>query len=430
MPENNQHIELRSEEVQEILEATPSWMIRWGNILVLSLIVMLLFISWFVKYPDIIASQALITTIIPPQKEYATINGKIASILISDNDTVSSGTPLAILENTANYNDVFLLKSIIDTIAVNNKSFEFPIASIPVLNLGDIQQNYAAFELDFLRYINNKKYQPFSNEENANLISKKELIFRLQVQKAQYESGKAELALQKKDLDRNKDMFSKGLIAAQAYEREEANYIRAESNLTSISNSISQTREAISNANKASKTTTINKSTEEVLLFKTAVQSFNQLKRAIKDWELRYVLQSNIDGKVSFLNTWTVNQTVNQGDLLFTIIPKENSAYIAKLKTPAQNSGKLKVGQRVNIKLQNYPDTEFGTLQGYIESIALFPDEEGLYLVNTSLPKTLITSYKKEIPFKHEMNGSAEIITEDLRLIQRFFSQLKSVFNN
>ncbi|AXT21025.1 HlyD family efflux transporter periplasmic adaptor subunit [Flavobacteriaceae bacterium AU392] len=430
MPENSQHIELRSEEVQEILEATPSWMIRWGNILVLSLIVMLLFISWFVKYPDIIASQALITTIIPPQKEYATINGKIASVLVSDNDTLSSDTPLAILENTANYNDVFLLKSIIDTIAVNNKSFEFPIASIPVLNLGDIQQNYAAFELDFLRYINNKKYRPFSNEENANLISKKELIFRLQVQKAQYESGKAELALQKKDLDRNKDMFSKGLIAAQAYEREEANYIRAESNLTSISNSISQTREAISNANKASKTTTINKSTEEVLLFKTAVQSFNQLKRAIKDWELRYVLQSNIDGKVSFLNTWTVNQTVNQGDLLFTIIPEENSAYIAKLKTPAQNSGKLKVGQRVNIKLQNYPDTEFGTLQGHIESIALFPDEEGLYLVNTSLPKTLITSYKKEIPFKHEMNGSAEIITEDLRLIQRFFSQLKNVFNN
>ena len=52
MPNN---IELRSEEVQEILEATPNWMIRWGNILVLTLIIMLFFISWFVKYPDIIA---------------------------------------------------------------------------------------------------------------------------------------------------------------------------------------------------------------------------------------------------------------------------------------------------------------------------------------------------------------------------------------
>lgn len=46
-----------------------------------------------------------------------------------------------------------------------------------------------------------------------------------------------------------------------------------------------------------------------------------------------------------------MNQTVNQGDLVFTIIPSENASYIAKLKTPAKNSGKIKVGQRVNIKL-------------------------------------------------------------------------------
>ena len=38
MPNNLNNIEIRSEEVQEILEATPSWLIRWGNILVLLLI--------------------------------------------------------------------------------------------------------------------------------------------------------------------------------------------------------------------------------------------------------------------------------------------------------------------------------------------------------------------------------------------------------
>ena len=40
------------------------------------------------------------------------------------------------------------------------------------------------------------------------------------------------------------------------------------------------------------------------------------------------------------------------------------------------------------------------------------------------------TSYNKSIFFKQEMIGSADIITEDLRLIERFFSQFKSVFNN
>ena len=45
----NEHIdqiELRSEEVQEILTKVPNWMIRWGNTLFLVLIGMLLLLSW------------------------------------------------------------------------------------------------------------------------------------------------------------------------------------------------------------------------------------------------------------------------------------------------------------------------------------------------------------------------------------------------
>ena len=140
-------------------------------------------------------------------------------------------------------------------------------------------------------------------------------------------------------------------------------------------------------------------------------------------------MKSNIYGKVSFLNYWSVNQNVNQGDLVFTIIPSKNSSFVAKLKSPAQNSGKIKIGQRVNIKLENYPDTEFGTLQGTVNSISLIPNQEGQYLINVSLPSTLVTSYNKTIAFKQEMRGSAEIITQDLRLIERFFYQIKKAVN-
>ncbi len=72
--------------------------------------------------------------------------------------------------------------------------------------------------------------------------------------------------------------------------------------------------------------------------FLNVIQSFNQLKKALKDWEMTYAVTSDINGKVAFSQLWTKNQTVNQGDLLFTIIPEQNSSYIAKLKTPAQNS--------------------------------------------------------------------------------------------
>ena len=81
----------------------------------------------------------------------------------------------------------------------------------------------------------------------------------------------------------------------------------------------------------------------------------------------------------------------------------------------------------MNIRLESYPDTEFGTLTGKVISISLIPDSEGFYLIDVSLPKKLITSYHKEIEFKQEMRGIAEIVTEDLRLIERFFYQFKKI---
>lgn len=426
----NEHIdnlELRSEDVQEILTKVPHWMIRWGNLLFLGIILLLLVISWFIKYPDIIPSEALITTEISPQKEYARISGKLSAILVVDNQSVKSNTPLAILENTANYQDVFKLRTIVDAVTVNSKSFYFPLDSLPLLFLGDIESQYALFENSYIQYQLNKELEPFSNEALANNYSISELNRRLQSLKSQQDINKTELDFKKRDVERNKTLFEKGVISTQDYENKQLEYAQAKRNYKNFESSISQMREAISNAHKTSKGTEINRVKEEMTLLKNVIQSFNQLKKGIKDWEYRYVLQSNIDGKVSFFKYWNTNQTVNQDELVFTIIPSENSSFVARLKTPAQNSGKIKIDQDVNIKLENYPDTEFGVLVGKVKNVSLIPDDEGLYFVDVALPEKLVTSYNKEINFKQEMRGAAEIVTEDLRLIERFFYQFKEV---
>lgn len=425
MSDKLEDIDLRSEEVQEILSKVPHWMIRWGNVLFLILIILVLLLSWFVKYPDIIASEALITTKIPPQKEYAKITGKLEALLIKDNQEVSSGQRLAILENTANYKDVFKLKSIIDTITLNRQYFKFPIDSLPLLFLGNIESQYALFENSYIQYQLNKELKPYSNEAVANRYSISELNRRLRSLQSQKEINKTELDFKKKDLQRFVSLFDKGIISAQDFENKQLEAAQAERNYKNFESSISQIREGISNANQTSKGTEINRVKEEMVLLKNVIQSFNQLKKAVRDWEYQYVLQSNIEGKVSFLNFWNSNQTVNQGDLVFTIIPSENSSFIAKLKAPGQNSGKIKIGQKVNLKIENYPDTEFGVLNGIVKNVSIVPDVNGLYIIDVELPKVLVTSYGKTIDFKQEMRGSAEIITEDLRLIERFFYQFK-----
>ena len=428
MPIKTTDIELRSEEVQDVLESVPHWMIRYGNIVLLILIVMLLFISWFVKYPDIITSEAVVTTQLSPQKKYIQMPGKLDTLFVKDNQMVEKGEVLAILENPAIYDHIKQLKSIIDTIQLSNKNFSFPLEELPILFLGDIDSEYALFENSYLQYRLNKELQPFSNEQNGNRISKSQLYARLNTLKSQKTIQKQELDFQKKELERHQQLFKQGVIAKQTIESKELTYLQAERNYANMDASISQIYEAIGNANTNSVNTTINQTKEEIGLLKNVIQSFNQLKRALINWEMKYAIISNMNGNVAFSKLWVPDQQVSQGELLFTIIPQENSAFIAKLKTPAQNSGKIKTGQTVNIKLENYPDTEFGTIQGHIKSISLLPDENGFYLITVSLPEKLITSYKKEIPFRYEMRGSAEIITEDLRLIERFFYQLKNVF--
>ncbi len=422
-------IQLRSEEVQEILTRVPHWMIRWGNLLILFLVILVLFLSWLIKYPDVIPAEAIITTQIPPQKEYAKVSGKIESILVEDNQIVPKDTPLAILESTANYKDVFLLKSIVDTIKVNNKSFAFPIDELPVLFLGEIETSFALFENSYSEYILNKELQPFSNEAIANQVSLSELYRRLESLKAQKRLGKTELEFKRKELQRQKNLFEKGVISAQEYESKELDYLQVKRNYENNDVQLSQINENISNATKTSKGTEINKRKEEINLFKKVLQSFDQLKKSIKDWELQYVLRADIEGRVSFLNYWTENQTVSSGDLVFIVIPSEDSSYFAKIKAPSQNSGKIKIGQTANIRLENFPDDEFGTLKGTVKHISLLPDKNGLYLIDVALPEKLITTYGKEIPFKQEMRGIVEIVTEDLRLIERFFYQFRGLMD-
>jgi len=429
MTENLKEIELRNEEVRDILAKVPVWLIRWGSLLFLLLILLLLALSWFIKYPDIIAAEAILTTEIPPQKEYARITGMIDTIWVKDKEAVKRGKVLAILENTANHEDVYLLKSILDTFSLDTENVSFPFNELPLLFLGDIEPDFAQFENSYFQYLLNKELQPFSNEILANKASITELRKRLQNLSTQSEISNNEMSFKKKDLERNRTLFEKGIISAQEFENKQLEYLNVQKNYQNMILSLSQLRESLSNAENTSKVTVYNRVREETRLLKNVIQSFNRLKKTVKEWELKYVLKSNIDGEVSFFNYWNTNQTVNTGDLVFTILPKMNSSYLAKLRTPGTNAGKIKVGQLVNLELYDYPKYEFGVLKGKVSHISSTSNIKGIYVVDVVFPEGgLTTSFGKSIMFRQEMKGQANIILEDLRLLERLLYQFREVF--
>ncbi|WP_064967625.1 HlyD family secretion protein [Tenacibaculum ovolyticum] len=427
MPINNQDIQIRSQEVQEILSHIPNWMIRWGNTLLLGLIFILLFITWFIKYPDVISSEVMITTSFPPEKIYAKSTGQFEVFLTSEDKNVSENEILAVIENSASYKDVLLLKSITDTITFDYNQFSFPIEKLPFLILGDITTSFSQFENDYSEYILNNKLTPYKSETFANRMSVIEAKGRLQILLSQKNLNQKELEFKEKDLNRSKKMFTQGVISAKEKEQKEIEFLQSKRSYKGLEASISQIRELISNSAKNLEGTSIKKTQNDTRLKKKAIQSFLYLKKAIKDWEKQYALTSSISGKVSFLSFWNKSQTVKTGELIFIIIPNKNNSFIGKIKAPAANSGKIKKGQRVQIKLLNYPSDEFGELNGKVLSISKIPNLEGNYLIDVELPQDLKTTYDKKIIFRQEMKGTADIVTEDLRLIERFFYQIRKL---
>lgn len=425
MPELN-NIELRNEEVQDILTKIPNWILRWGSVVILAIILILFLVSYWVKYPDIVTAEITITTTTPPEKLIAKNSGKIEKILVHDKTTIKENTPLAIIENSANYQDVFLLQSVIDTINIDKA--EFPFEKFNSVQLGDIEASFAMFQKEYIASTLNKQLRPFQVEANAQSFEARQLQERLNLLVNQKEINQSELKLQKSDLDRYETLYEKGVISAQEIEKQRLVFLQAEKSYHSLLSSISQLKSSINEINRSSKTTQINESKENINLERSVLQAFYQLKKAVKDWQLQYVFTSSVSGKVSFLQIWSENQFIQSGETMFSIVPTDTKSFIGKVKAPAQNSGKLKVGQKVNIRLANYPDREFGIIEGKVNNISLTPDKEGNLLIDVALPKGIQTSYKKDIDFQQEMTGTADIITEDLRLIERLLYQFRDVF--
>jgi HlyD family secretion protein len=133
----------------------------------------------------------------------------------------------------------------------------------------------------------------------------------------------------------------------------------------------------------------------------------------------------------TFTKYWQQNQNVSAGEVVVTVVPKEKTKIIGKILLPPQGAGKVKEGQTVNVKFDNFPYMEYGMVKVTISHISLvpidLPDAKKAYVLEVVFSDKLCTTYGKELLFSQEMTGTAEIITEDLRLLDKFINPIKAV---
>lgn len=425
MPEKD--IELRSEEVQEVMGHMPSWILRWGITLFFVIILTLLIGSFFFRYPDTITATMTLTSDNPAVQIIARANGRLTSLYIEDKQKVGSGDYLAVIENTAVTEDILQLRNTLIPIVNEPDTALLFFNAERELKLGNAQSLYTNFLRSLYDFKNYKvlNYYPQKINSLRKQIGKYEvyhrnLVGQLQIQQEQYEIGK-------KQYDRDSILFEEGILAAADLEVTRTQLLQKRTVYEQLKASVDNLQIQIGDLEADILDYELQQAEKEKVLYQNYSVAAEQLLNEINNWELNYVLKASVSGIVSFTQIRYVNQYVTANEIVFNIVPGEKEQLIGKAMLPAQRSGKVKVGQRVIIRFTSYPDQEFGIVKGQVSSISLVPNQNN-YMIEILLPDGLHTNYKKELPFSPEMEAQADIITDDLRLIERFFMPLKKIF--
>lgn len=421
-------VEIRSEEVQEIMGYIPRWIIRRGITLFFIIIILFLVGSWFFKYPDVIQSTIVVTTETPPAAIVARTNGNIQQLFVKDNQKVNDGEIIAIIENASNYFHLLELKEKLDTL--KSLSPHYDTAGSMLFNknysLGELQPGYSSFLSSYREYrhfirldYHNKKIE----STNRQITRHKSLYEGMRRQTAITEQ---EFRLSQDKYERADVLFKDGIISKNEFENAKSTFLQKEYALEGARSNMANQKIQLAQLEQTIVDLKLEYKEQKKRLELALNQAYENLIGKIAQWEQGYLLKTPISGVVTFTKYWSINQNVKIGDTVFTIVPDNAGKMVGKVVLPIRGSGKVKVGQNVNIKFFNYPHVDYGMVRGVIKSKSLVASDNH-YALEVELPEGLKTSYGEALPFNQEMQGTAEIITEDIRLLERIFKPIKSI---
>lgn len=415
---------VHTDEVEEIMGEIPGWISRWGIGLFFVVFLVLLAISWFVKYPDVVSARFQLTTSSPPLDVFAQTSGPIR-FLVRDNQAVRRGQYLAFFETDARPADIRELER---WLAASQTELQRPTKQVlsslsSNLVLGTLQPVYLTALNQLAEYRNFIELKGYAQKADAA----RELITHYQQLNRQLTTQSKllgeELGLVEADFLRTQRLERAGTVAAVERERAEQALLQKRQASQASLSTITSNEIQISQRQSQVQELAIAAAREDSQLRLRANEAVQQLANELKAWTRRYVVVAPIDGEVVFSAYRSDQQFIESGKLVLTVVPESTSLY-CQVTVPALGPGKVVAGQRVNLKFDSYPPQQYGMLRGEVQAISPIVRDDA-YRVTIRLPQGLRTTYNKQLKFQQGMGGQAEILTSDLRLAERVFNQFK-----
>jgi len=417
---------LYSDPINEIISVPPRKLIRRGTTVIFIIFLLLLLLAWLIKYPDLVPAPIEITTVNPPVTLVTKVTGRINNIYVRDGEKVTSGKLLAVMETTASINEVMTLRSVIDSV---RRPSDINYLTLPLLSdLGDLQSFYASFLKalsDYTTYVRNDFYGNKIKSVTDEISVLEEYISRMKVKERLISDN---LRLEGRKYSRDSILFIGKVYSESDLEKSKQSHNSSKLDLQEVRLNQSETSITQEEKKQLLQDYIIKRVEEKQNLSSILDEAFLNLQAQVKLWENKFLLITPVAGTVTFTKYWSVNQSVTIGEQVLNVVPDSTGDYIGRMTLSMQRSGKVKPSMAVNVKLSGFPYLEYGMVRGYVKSKSLVASGDA-YIIEVALPQGLTTLYNRKLDFTQNMQGRAEIITDNVRLLQRIINPFRYIIS-
>ncbi len=409
----------RSEAAQEIISRQPGFLERWALILFLSVLVILIACTWFIRYPDIIEARGILTATNSPKEIIAMESGRVIRLFVKNGEQVKKGEMIGWIESTANTNEVLNLSNKLDSsllfLSEGNPEKVSALFDRNFQNLGEIQSLYQTFTVALQQY-NDYLINGFYLRKKSMILNDMNSLRQMNVliEKQKVLSSQEEDSSQK-SLRMNKILLDEKVISPEEYRVATSAHIAKEMSVPQLNQSIlsnqTQQRDKLKELEQLEHDVL-----QQKLIFEQALQT---LKSNVDDWKRKYIIDTPLDGTVFFTLPLQQNKFIDQGKLLGYINPPDSKFY-AEINLPQNNLGKVDTGMQVQLRFDAYPYQEAGFVKGKLNYISPISSDSGFY-ATVRLYNGLETNLKNKIQYKNGLKAQVIVITKSRRLLQRLY---------
>ena len=222
-------IELRSEEVQEVMNHISPWVVRWG-LTVLFLILMAVLVGcWIFKYPDTLVAEVTLATEEPPASVLAHAAGKLDTLYVKNGSLVGEGTNLGVINNAAVLEDVRWLSEQMQEWERTNYAWKkgMEIFADKRLQLGELQSAFAIFITALSEYTLFMKQDYYTKKLWVQEKQLKGQRTYLHVAEQEYELIKKDVNLAQNMYSRDSTLYARNAMIVTEFEESGSKYLQS-----------------------------------------------------------------------------------------------------------------------------------------------------------------------------------------------------------